>query len=163
MSDFAIGATVAVKTLGNRKGTVVASDGRGRYRVEIGGLTVSCREDDITATDAPKARSRKKPREMPSPPVAGGTSRSRETGPSAQGGGGGIRIDLHGMRVEEALTRVDEALDRALLAGAERLEIVHGRGTGRIRDALHRHLASLPVIAAFKLHPANPGVTLVYL
>ena len=34
MSPFTIGAAVAVRTLGNRKGTIVASDGRGRYRVE---------------------------------------------------------------------------------------------------------------------------------
>ena len=163
MSALTIGATVAVRTLGNRRGTIVASDGRGRYRVEIGGLTVSCREGDIAPVDAPKARSPKKPREMPPSPIAGGTSRSPDKRPSEEGGAAGMRIDLHGMRVEEALARVDEALDRALLAGAERLEIVHGRGTGRIRDALHHHLASVPVIASFKMHPANPGVTLVYL
>jgi dsDNA-specific endonuclease/ATPase MutS2 len=39
---------------------------------------------------------------------------------------------------------------------------VHGKGSGRIREALHRRLAALPVVAAFRLDPANAGVTWIY-
>jgi dsDNA-specific endonuclease/ATPase MutS2 len=41
--------------------------------------------------------------------------------------------------------------------------VVHGKGSGRIRDALHRELAALPVVASFRLDPQNAGVTWVYL
>jgi DNA mismatch repair protein MutS2 len=72
------------------------------------------------------------------------------------------RIDLHGLRVEEALTRVVEGIDRALVAGADRLEVLHGKGSGRVRDALHQHLASMRVVVSFELDPDNPGVTWVH-
>jgi len=71
-------------------------------------------------------------------------------------------VDLHGLLVEEALARVVDEIDRSLLRGADRVEVVHGKGTGRIRDALHRHLASIPVVAALRLDPKNPGVTWVH-
>jgi DNA mismatch repair protein MutS2 len=66
------------------------------------------------------------------------------------------------MTVEEAIARVVEEIDLALRRGADRIEVVHGKGSGRIRDALHRELAKIPVIAKFRLDPRNPGVTWVY-
>jgi len=67
------------------------------------------------------------------------------------------------MTVEEAIVRIVEEIDQALRRGADRIEVVHGKGSGRIRDALHRELAALPVIASFRLDPQNAGVTWVYL
>ena len=72
------------------------------------------------------------------------------------------RIDLHGLTVDDALARVVEAIDLALRRDTDRLEIVHGKGSGRIRRALHRCLASMPVVAAFRLDQGNAGVTWVY-
>ena len=73
------------------------------------------------------------------------------------------RIDLHGMSVDEAIARVVKEIDQAIRRGADRVEVVHGKGSGRIRDALHRELAALPVVASFRLDPQNAGVTWVYL
>lgn len=66
------------------------------------------------------------------------------------------------MTVEEAIARVVEEIDLALRRGADRIEVVHGKGSGRIRDALHRKLTTIPVIATFRLDPRNAGVTWVY-
>ncbi len=55
--------------------------------------------------------------------------------------------DLRGMRVEEALERVEEHLDR-LLGGNERAGFVlHGHGTGALRSAVRAHLASSRYVA----------------
>jgi DNA mismatch repair protein MutS2 len=70
-------------------------------------------------------------------------------------------VDLHGLGVEEAIARVVDEIDDALVRGADRIEVVHGKGSGRIRDALHRHLATMPVVAEFGLDQGNPGVTWV--
>jgi DNA mismatch repair protein MutS2 len=70
-------------------------------------------------------------------------------------------VDLHGLRVEEALVRIDEALDAALLAGLAELRFVHGRSGGRIRGALHQRLRSISTVHGFRLDPRNPGVTIV--
>lgn len=65
------------------------------------------------------------------------------------------------MRVEEALSRIDDALDAALLAGLDELRFVHGRSGGRIRGALHQRLRAIPTVQGFRLDPRNPGVTIV--
>ena len=67
------------------------------------------------------------------------------------------------MTVDEAIARGVEEIDKAVRRGADRLEVVHGKGSGRIRNALHRELAALPVVASFRLDPRNAGVTWVYL
>ena len=153
------GATVAVTTLGNKRGTVVSSV-RGRYRVRVEGVVVACRESDLAEVAGGQKPGRKARRAHAAAGHPAGTPRD------AHGSAAPARvprIDLHGLSVEEALARVDDALNRALLEGAERLEVLHGRGSGRIRDALHRHLESLSVVPAFRLDPLNPGVTIVHL
>jgi len=82
------------------------------------------------------------------------------------GGGGSERLDLHGLRVAEALERLTVSLDRALRRGCDRLEIVHGRGSGALRAAVRAYLADSPYANAFA--PGTPeeggdGVTVVSL
>lgn len=73
-------------------------------------------------------------------------------------------IHLRGMRVEEALLLLDDYLDKAFLAGLEKVRIVHGKGTGALRQALWDYLAEHPLVASF--YHAIPseggeGVTIV--
>jgi len=70
-------------------------------------------------------------------------------------------VDLHGLRVEEALSRIDDALDAALLTGLSEVRFVHGRSGGRIRGALHQRLRAISTVRSFRLDPHNPGVTIV--
>jgi dsDNA-specific endonuclease/ATPase MutS2 len=70
-------------------------------------------------------------------------------------------IDLHGLVVEEALARIDQALNDALVAGAAELRFIHGRSGGRLRGALHRRLREISSVRHFALDPRNQGVTVV--
>jgi len=72
-------------------------------------------------------------------------------------------LDLHGLIVADALERVVSAVNAAILAGHGRLRVIHGRSGGRLRGALHRQLHGLPSVRAFRLDPANDGVTIVEL
>jgi dsDNA-specific endonuclease/ATPase MutS2 len=72
-------------------------------------------------------------------------------------------LDLHGLIVADALERVVSAVDAAIRAGHGRLRVIHGRSGGRLRGALHRQLRGLPSVRAFRLDPANAGVTIVEL
>ena len=56
-------------------------------------------------------------------------------------------LDLRGIRVEEALERVDAFLDRALLEGVSQVRIIHGKGTGALRQALREHLSRHSMVA----------------
>lgn len=72
-------------------------------------------------------------------------------------------IDLHGLRVEEAMTHIDDALNAALLTGRSELRFIHGRSGGRLRGALHARLREVATVRGFRLDPRNPGVTIVSL
>ncbi len=76
-------------------------------------------------------------------------------------------LDLRGQRVEEAWESVDKLLDRALPVGLTKVTLIHGLGTGRLREVLLERLASDPRVA--RTEPGgggerlNPGATVVFL
>ena len=150
---FSIGDAVVVRTLGNKRGEIIAVSRDERYQLRIEGVRMWCREEDLAVPKEPresKTRSRNTPQRH-------GDS-GEDPGCLAPPG----RIDLHGLLVEEALARLVDEINRSLLRGADRVEVVHGKGSGRIRHAVHRHLGSMPVVASFRLDPTNAGVTWVH-
>lgn len=70
-------------------------------------------------------------------------------------------VDLHGLRVDEALSRIDEVLDDALRGGASGVVFVHGRSGGRLKGALHARLGAIAAVKGFRLDPRNLGATIV--
>ncbi|MDI3297684.1 MAG: endonuclease MutS2 [Bacillota bacterium] len=75
-------------------------------------------------------------------------------------------IDVRGLTADEALERVGKYLDDALLAGLERVRIIHGKGTGALRQAVGEYLRSHPLVAEQSLAPpeeGGSGVTVVAL
>jgi len=72
-------------------------------------------------------------------------------------------LDLHGLTVDEARNRVAAYISRALLAGLDQVEIIHGIGTGRLKKAITADLKSISAVRRVAPHPGNPGVLVVYL
>ena len=75
-------------------------------------------------------------------------------------------IDLRGMMSLEATDRVDKYLDDAYLAGLTPVTIIHGKGTGALRAAVHEHLRKHPHVKSFRLGvygEGESGVTIVEL
>jgi DNA mismatch repair protein MutS2 len=69
-------------------------------------------------------------------------------------------LNLVGLRVDEALPLVDRLIDQAVIHGTERVDIIHGVGTGRLKRAVWDHLKHHTLVK--DLHAdANPGVTVV--
>ncbi len=66
-------------------------------------------------------------------------------------------IKLIGMRQDEAIAALDKYLDDALLAHVNSVRIVHGKGTGALRDAVHKHLKRLSYIDSFHLAEFGEG------
>jgi DNA mismatch repair protein MutS2 len=62
-----------------------------------------------------------------------------------------------GMRVDEALPVIEKELDNALLSGQESLEIIHGGGTGRLKNAIRDYLKHLPFVKGIKNAPVLDG------
>lgn len=152
MAHLTIGSDVLVLTL-KRRGVVIETLKAGVYRVQVGAMTVTAHEEELQ----PPAPSKKQ----------------RRTGVRADRGGGAPApgsavterpsIDLHGLTVDEARNRVAGYISRAILAGLDRVEIIHGIGTGRVKAAVTKDLRSVSAVRAVKPHPTNPGITVVYL
>ena len=67
------------------------------------------------------------------------SSRAPRRGPSPE-------LDLRGMRVDEALSRVDNALNDASLDGASSVRLIHGKGTWALRIAIREYLSGHPLV-----------------
>lgn len=65
-------------------------------------------------------------------------------------------IDMHGLRVDVMLARLDQFLNDALLAGLQEVRIIHGHGSGALKKALHQRLKMMG-IHRFRL--GEPGQT----
>jgi DNA mismatch repair protein MutS2 len=64
---------------------------------------------------------------------------------------------LVGSTVDDAIDRASKFIDDALLADERRLRVVHGHGTGRLREALTRYFREHPLVARVSLAPENEG------
>jgi dsDNA-specific endonuclease/ATPase MutS2 len=137
------------------KGVVREVRNHGRLVVEIGGRVVVLEPATVAPLITPKPparRSNAPGSREPAPRVV--------AGPVHSAGGG---VDLHGLTVEEALVRAEQAVNDALLADLPVLRLIHGRSGGRIRQALHRRLRDIRAVRGFRIDPGNPGVTIVTL
>jgi DNA mismatch repair protein MutS2 len=75
-------------------------------------------------------------------------------------------IDVRGQRVDEAVANVDRFLDESLLAGRDTAFIVHGHGTGALRQAVRAHLLGHRAIDTFRpgeQAEGGDGVTVAFL
>ena len=66
-------------------------------------------------------------------------------------------LDLRGQTVEEALMEVDSFLDRAARMHLSQVTIIHGKGTGALRKAIHEHLRRHPSVKSFRLGTYGEG------
>lgn len=69
----------------------------------------------------------------------------------------GTNLDLRGMTADEALLDIEKYLDDAFLAGLSSVIIIHGKGTGALRSAVHRELKNHPRVKSFRLGESGEG------
>lgn len=67
------------------------------------------------------------------------------------------KLDLRGKNGEESLFLVEKMIDDAMLSGSKQLVIVHGKGTGRLRQIIHEYLKESKFIDDFRLGAMNEG------
>lgn len=98
--------------------------------------------------------------------VAGQPSGGSISLPDATPGPLSQRVDLRGMSLDEALFELERALDQAALARSERVEVIHGKGTGTLRKGVEKFLRRHPLVAEHALgevYEGGWGVTVVKL
>ncbi|HIE56663.1 MAG TPA: hypothetical protein EYP88_00325 [Anaerolineales bacterium] len=86
-------------------------------------------------------------------PAGGSQSSSAANHPSP-----GIELDLRGQRADDALDTLDTYLERAYLAGLPWVRIIHGKGTGKLRQVVRDALRQHPHVLSFEAgKPAEGG------
>jgi DNA mismatch repair protein MutS2 len=77
-----------------------------------------------------------------------------------------LELDLRGLVVEDALDELEQRLDAAFVAGMPMIRVIHGKGTGRLRDAIRQALSGHALVASFEAGhrgEGGEGVTVVRL
>lgn len=140
---LAVGDTVEVGTLGFTGTVLSAPDDAGQVEVQIGSAHVRLRAAQLRRVGSP---------EQPQRPNTS-IRLIGDDGVLASG----QELDLRGMRVHEALERLDAGLDQALAQGRGGVRVVHGKGTGALRHAVWEHLAGHRAVAQFDQAPRERG------
>jgi len=143
-----LGDQVRVRSLG-RQGIVTALS-EAEAEVQIGALRARARFGDLELTGEVAAAN-------------GGEAKWSDINFIADSPGG--EISLRGQRVEDALVNLDRYLDAAYAAGLRSARIIHGKGTGTLRDAVHKELKQRNYVERYEFAPDNQGgegVTVVY-
>ena len=68
-----------------------------------------------------------------------------------------MELDLRGLTVDDMLIELDRYLDTAYLAGLPFVRIIHGKGTGALRQAVRDELRGHPLVSSFRAGEANEG------
>jgi len=147
---------------------VTEVDVRGqRVRVRAGALEVWATPGELREPLASDTPGRKPPRPVEAPRQQPSTARTPAEDEETLSLRSAERTcDVRGARAEEALVAVDAALDRAMVQNAPGICVVHGMGTGALRQAVQQHLKKHPQVDHFRLGiqgEGGDGVTLVWL
>ncbi|MCS6907407.1 MAG: endonuclease MutS2 [Anaerolineales bacterium] len=144
------GDRVRLRSLGVR-GTLTRINGE-QVEVQVGALRIQSNLYDLLSDEEKETQLSRE--ELPSTHFP----KPKET-PSWE-------LDLRGLRVEEALETIDRYLDSALFAGLPFVRLIHGKGSGRLRQAIRAHLRNHPHILSFEAgeeQEGGEGVTIVKL
>ena len=132
------GAKVLVLAYG-QSGTLVRLEKDGRWTVQMGAISAKLSEDafDLVEDENSSSTSTHVTKKVTSKVKA--------------------QLDLRGMRYEEAELELDNYIDQALLANLIQITIVHGIGTGVIREMVQKKLQNHRHIKSFAYAPINAG------
>ena len=145
---LSLGERVTVSTL-NTEGVVTAL-GESEAEVQVGSLRVRARLVDLIRTGQEEESPQKKEERKQS---AEGSGRAVLSGTKSPG----LELNLRGKLVEDGLEELDRYLERAYSSGLLFVRIVHGKGTGRLREAVRNALKDSPYVASFEEPKENEG------
>ncbi len=147
--NLKIGESVEVLSLG-QKGTVLTlPDDNKNLSIQIGVMKVTVHLNTIRRIESDQSER---------------SLRSSKTIMSSKSKTISTEIDLRGMNIEEAIVDVDKYLDDSFIAGLNEVHIIHGKGTGALREGIssylrrHRHVKSFRI---GKYNEGGDGVTVV--
>lgn len=138
-----VGDEILVISYGQR-GTLVKQLKEGRWEAQVGLIKMTLEEKEFNLIKVEKEAAQPKKRQV------NVVKRSNTSGPRA-------RLDLRGKRYEEAMQELDGFIDQALLNNMAQVDIIHGIGTGVIREGVTKYLRRNKHVKSFEYAPQNAG------
>lgn len=140
--SFAPGDWVTVAGTATPGQVVAVDEERGRARVRFGAVEAQVDLGELVAAAPPARR-------------PGVKAASPDAAPT---------LNVVGLRAEEAILEMEKFLDRAVVGGLSAVTVIHGHGTGRLRQAIRQYLRGHRAVAAYGPGPnGDEGVTVVQL
>ncbi len=157
-SDFKLGEDVRIISL-NMEGTINSlPDSKGNLYVLCGIMRMQAKMDDIEFIDKPDIIVKDMKFK------SGDLSKKSHQKSLSKASSISMEINLLGKMVDEAIAELDKYLDDAYLSHLSSVRIVHGKGTGALRNAIHNYLKNVSYVSSYRLAEygeGDAGVTIV--
>lgn len=154
IENIEIGMTVLVKTL-NQQGTIITNPNKSNeVQVQIGSMKMTVKVSNLSPV---KINRNEKTNKSYTTKISGNRLKSKTVT---------TEINVIGQNVEESIFVIDKFLDDSTLANLQTVRIVHGKGTGKLRQGIHEFLKKHPHVKTFRLGSfgeGEMGVTIVEL
>lgn len=138
-----VGDDIIVTAYGQR-GTLIKQVKEKTWEAQVGIIKMTLSEDEFTLVKVQEEAQKPKKRQV------NVVKKVQSNGPRA-------RLDLRGKRYEEAVQELDAFIDQALLNNMSQVDIIHGIGTGVIRDAVTKYLRRNKHVKSFEYAPQTAG------
>ncbi|HZK34191.1 MAG TPA: endonuclease MutS2 [Bacillota bacterium] len=148
-TSLELGETVYISTLDQKGHVLTKPDSSGNVTVQAGIMKVNVHISDLRLAEEEKPPVSKSSRKM----------KLRTAAVSSE-------LDLRGQNAEEAMLNADMYLDQVFLAGLKEVTLIHGKGTGVLRNSIQQMLKRHPHVESFRLGKygeGESGVTLINL
>ncbi len=149
--ELKVGDSVEIVATRTKATVLSLPDKDGKLMVQAGILKITVKKEELQllSLETPKAKPQKQPvsTKLASPTVRGG-----------------MELDLRGQSGDEAIMELDRFLDNAVRLRLETVTIIHGKGTGVLRQRVQAHLKGHPQVRAHRLGAygeGESGVTVV--
>jgi DNA mismatch repair protein MutS2 len=136
-----VGEKVYLRTL--KADGVITTLGEEEVEVQVGAMRIRARREDIQRKTSQPGEEKKIAPEAKVPTLMH---------PSP-----GLELDLRGQTAEEALPKLEDYLDDAYLAGMPFVRVIHGKGTGKLRETIRTELRKSPHISSWVRGHENEG------
>ena len=125
-------------------------DARGNVNVQAGIMKMQIKASDIVQILQDPEDKPKKQKKQESAVSAGAFGKAQTIH---------LEVDLRGMMTDEGIGVLDKYLDDAYLAGMPQVRVIHGKGTGAMRKAVHQYLRKAAHVASYRLGTLGEGDT----
>lgn len=142
--ELKIGDNVRLMDIGSKGVVISLPDAGGNCTVQVGMIKTRTAVDNLELITENPAPQKKK----------GGVKKTLQSNMTRRSS---MELDIRGMMTDEGVMEVDRFIDNCLLSGIETVTIIHGKGTGALRAAVHQFLKNNKNVKSYRLGEYGEG------